>query len=246
LSKEKGARGGRGRGRQEQPPTKKAPIVLRDLPPKDRPVEDRDERGVLPPDKLPWLKVHVRDVLGYPGLALFTLPQWGALFRMILLSWQMPKVRLPKDPFALARLCLVEANAFRTDLWPALKPLFDVEGDYIVLREPINLRRLSRESVERYLNRKRGGDASAEARKRLHGTAQPSNNARPGVRRAVRRRVRPASGSDSGSDSSSDYANPGRLRATGEGWTGSPVQHRDACGDDLCTGECLGTGDDPS
>jgi len=107
-------------------------------PAKARPVEAK--RDPVPPRRLPWLKVYVRDWLGSPKLARLSTLQEGMLVRLLLFAWESPGCLLPTDENELCAMTKITAGMWEDAGGPRLLTLcFERRGDGYVPVEPIDL-----------------------------------------------------------------------------------------------------------
>jgi uncharacterized protein YdaU (DUF1376 family) len=103
------------------------------------------------PGKSPAFQFYPNDFLSDPNVIAMSLPERGAYITLICLCWQNP---LPDDVDRLARLCGVQASAFRK-LWPALSRCFrpDAETPGVLIHP-----RLERERAKQDVYRRRQSD----------------------------------------------------------------------------------------
>lgn len=124
-------------------------------------------------ERLPWLRLFVRDWLGSPVIARLTVEQEGVLLRLLLHAWEMPHCAIPEDVVLIA-------NITKTPDMKVVQKVLDfcferrVDVGFIP-REPLNLPDEAARAEQLREQRRQAGKKSAEDRREKTGTAQPPN-----------------------------------------------------------------------
>jgi uncharacterized protein YdaU (DUF1376 family) len=123
-------------------------------------------------EKRPYFPFYPKDWLGSASVSSIPLAAQGLYMRLLAFAWLSDG--LPSDEDALRRLAGVERPEWKR-LWPAVKPLWTVHGDRLENRKLEAVRSGETSFSEA---KSEAGKASARARLRRTGTAQPSNRPR--------------------------------------------------------------------
>lgn len=108
--------------------------------------------------KSPAFQYYPRDILADSQIALMTLEEFGAYWKLVSFRWL--ERSLPHDEKRLAKLLGITPNKFKK-LWPAMESFFKIEGDQITHPELDGFRRNQEEWREKSAE---GGRKSARMR----------------------------------------------------------------------------------
>jgi hypothetical protein len=126
--------------------------------------------------QVPWVKFDVLKFLSSPAIAPLSLEQVGAVVKLLAHAWHRPNQALPDDPDELAIMTGISAERWNAIAPQILKRCCTRAHDGgLRITAPFDLAALAADVVR---NTRRAGRASAAARRRRFGSADPRRNRR--------------------------------------------------------------------